>query len=125
MARSDYFKILESPFHKELMNLLNNYQGAGKPNVIVNVDNVDPRNLLPKGRSHFTYQGSLTTPPCSEIATWIVFTDAVQVSAIQAERVVKQKFGIGFRNARRHTEKLPFPYTLPFHPENHKLKFRK
>lgn len=40
--------------------------------------------LLPKNLEYYyTFQGSLTTPPCSAIAKWIVFGDPVAISAGQ------------------------------------------
>lgn len=33
--------------------------------------------------SYATYHGSLTTPPCSEIVTWIVLTTPAEMSAAQ------------------------------------------
>ena len=42
-------------------------------------------DLLPEARSFYTYQGSLTTPPCSEIVRWLVLDEAVLVSAAQIE----------------------------------------
>jgi carbonic anhydrase len=44
----------------------------------VNVD-----DLLPKNRSTYRYDGSLTTPPCSEGVKWMVFTSPIQLSANQ------------------------------------------
>ena len=44
---------------------------------------IDPTGLLPSARSFFRYQGSLTTPPCSEIVTWTVYDTPVEVSAAQ------------------------------------------
>ncbi len=33
---------------------------------------VNPLELMPEQRSYVSYSGSLTTPPCSEIVTWLV-----------------------------------------------------
>jgi carbonic anhydrase len=43
-------------------------------------------DLFPTDPSYFTYSGSLTTPPCSEIVTWIVLEQAVEASAAQIDR---------------------------------------
>jgi len=43
----------------------------------------DPRALLPRSLSVFRYQGSLTTPPCSEGVSWHVAATTVQASATQ------------------------------------------
>ncbi|MDE2975891.1 MAG: carbonic anhydrase family protein [Acidobacteriota bacterium] len=45
----------------------------------------DPRALLPEGGSHYCYPGSLTTPGCSEIVSWVVMTDSVAVSQDQVD----------------------------------------
>ncbi len=45
--------------------------------------NVNVTDLLPVGTAYYTYSGSLTTPPCSEIVTWFVMKDPVQASATQ------------------------------------------
>jgi len=41
--------------------------------------------LLPKERAFWSYSGSLTTPPCSEIVTWVVFKEPITMSAEQIE----------------------------------------
>jgi carbonic anhydrase len=42
-------------------------------------------DLLPAGRGYYTYGGSLTTPPCSEIVTWIVMKDQITASKAQID----------------------------------------
>ncbi|XP_049880947.1 carbonic anhydrase 1 [Pectinophora gossypiella] len=44
---------------------------------------LDPANLLPARMAYWTYHGSLTTPPCTESVTWIIFKDPVECSAEQ------------------------------------------
>lgn len=46
----------------------------------------NPTRLLPKSKAYFSYQGSLTTPPCSEGVTWLVMREPVQISAQQVEQ---------------------------------------
>ena len=41
---------------------------------------IDASTLLPATRGYFTYDGSLTTPPCTEGVTWFVLKTPVQVS---------------------------------------------
>ncbi len=41
---------------------------------------VDPSALLPAKRRSFRYEGSLTTPPCSEGVRWFVLEDPVEAS---------------------------------------------
>jgi carbonic anhydrase len=52
------------------------------PEQLVGV-NWDPSGLLPRKRRYFTYAGSLTTPPCSEVVRWVVFAAPIEISADQ------------------------------------------
>lgn len=40
-------------------------------------------DFLPEDREAFRYQGSLTTPPCSEVVSWTVFTAPVTATSEQ------------------------------------------
>jgi carbonic anhydrase len=42
--------------------------------------------LLPTQRGYYTFDGSLTTPPCSEHVRWFVLTSPVQASAGQVQQ---------------------------------------
>lgn len=44
---------------------------------------VNAGTLLPSGRGYYRYNGSLTTPPCSEGVTWLVMKEAVTASKAQ------------------------------------------
>jgi carbonic anhydrase len=41
---------------------------------------INPNGLLPARRGYFSYAGSLTTPPCSEVVSWMVLTDPIEVA---------------------------------------------
>lgn len=41
--------------------------------------------LLPEERRYYTYQGSLTTPPCSEIVRWLLLDTPVRLSEAQID----------------------------------------
>lgn len=59
-------------------------------------DTYNVASFFPSGKSYFTYQGSLTTPPCSEIVTWTVMETAVEASHEQ----IKKFEDIEHENAR-------------------------
>jgi len=47
---------------------------------------LDPRGLLPGELKYWTYRGSLTTPPCSEIVEWMVLKTPLEVAGQDIER---------------------------------------
>lgn len=58
--------------------------------------NFNPFGLLPKSTAaYYMYAGSLTTPACSQVVTWIVLRDHIQASHEQI-----QALEVGHENAR-------------------------
>ena len=49
----------------------------------------DIQNLLPKNRDYYRFNGSLTTPPCTEGVRWIVLKEATTLSKAQTEKFAK------------------------------------
>ena len=58
--------------------------------------------LLPRSRSFFSYEGSLTTPPCSEGVKWLILRQPIQMSSqqIEAFRDLFQEFGEHYHTNR-------------------------
>jgi carbonic anhydrase len=46
-------------------------------------DEMSPAGLLPTDRGYWTYEGSLTAPPCTEGVRWFVFKQQVEISRDQ------------------------------------------
>jgi len=46
-------------------------------------DILEIQKLFPAGTNYWTYQGSLTTPPCYQSVQWVLFKDAIDVSEEQ------------------------------------------
>jgi len=59
-------------------------------------------NLLPTESDLFVYQGSLTTPPCSEGVQWMVFVEPIQMSRqqIQSYRALYSDNGVPYHTNR-------------------------
>lgn len=58
---------------------------------------VDATALLPSEQSHYTFQGSLTTPPCSEGVLWLLMDNSITFSKQQIEAF---KHAMGHQNNR-------------------------
>ena len=68
-------------------------QGGGRRTKNVEKDHrklprsFNPYDLIPAGSSMYTYEGSLTTPPCAEIVFWNVIDTPVSVSVREFVRL--------------------------------------
>jgi carbonic anhydrase len=50
---------------------------------------IDPRGLLPARRDYYRYEGSLTTPPCSETVDWLLLADPIEAAEADIARFAK------------------------------------
>lgn len=70
------------------------------PNMLVDKNMpVDLMSFLPSDKGYYNYNGSLTTPPCSEGVDWYVFAEPVKISAQQAlefQQMVGQNTALAF-----------------------------
>lgn len=70
--------------NEALQKLLSQFNKIKEPNASIELDGgFDPASLLPNTKHYWTYEGSLTTPPCYESVKWIVFKEAIEVSEAQ------------------------------------------
>ena len=54
------------------------------------IEGFDPNALLPEGLGYSRYAGSLTTPPCSEVVSWVVMGKSITVSQEQIDAFAAQ-----------------------------------
>jgi carbonic anhydrase len=64
-----------------LRQVFANLPPSGQKEASVAGATLDPTQLLPKVRGYYTFEGSLTTPPCSEHVRWFVLKRAMQASS--------------------------------------------
>jgi carbonic anhydrase len=64
-----------------LRDLWNDVPTDKEQEVLVPNAHINAADLLPQGRGYYTFDGSLTTPPCSESVTWFVLKEPLEVSA--------------------------------------------
>jgi carbonic anhydrase len=50
---------------------------------------IDPHRLLPEQRTFYHYEGSLTTPPCSQTVDWLVLTHPIEAAEAHIARFAK------------------------------------
>jgi carbonic anhydrase len=75
----------ENPVIKELWE---NIPALGKEVKVEGVK-INPTDLLPTDRSFYRYPGSLTSPMCNEVVTWIVMKNPIELSEGQIAEYAK------------------------------------
>jgi len=69
-----------------LKPVFDDFPAKGTPEAPVAGATVNLTDFLPAQRGYYTFDGSLTTPPCSEHVRWFVLKSAVQASAHQVHQ---------------------------------------
>jgi len=59
---------------------------ASKGDHVANTTSLDPTTFLTSGGAYWTYDGSLTTPPCSPIVTWVMLKTPATATAAQVQK---------------------------------------
>lgn len=95
---------------RELASMIKPLAGRGTETQI-DIAQIDPMQLLPKDKSAWQYDGSLTTPPCAEGVAWNVFASPVELSDVQIS-VIRTLFPMNARptqplNDRSFETRLP------------------
>ena len=69
--------------HPAIESIWSAVPGPGEPSATLL--ELEPRTLLPEETGYLRYAGSLTTPPCSEVVSWVVMTQPISVSPAQID----------------------------------------
>ena len=84
-----------------LKPVFDNFPPKGKPEQSVSGATLNVEEFLPQERGYYTFDGSLTTPPCSEHVRWFVLKSAVEASPEQV-----RQFAARYSNDARPTQPL-------------------
>ena len=65
--------------------------------IVVPDEEINVKDMLPSDRRYYYFNGSLTTPPCSEGVAWLVLKEPVEISQ---EQIAAFRAAMGFANNR-------------------------
>ncbi|HEY2809248.1 MAG TPA: carbonic anhydrase family protein [Steroidobacteraceae bacterium] len=84
-----------------LKPIFDNFPARGAKEKSVAGASVDLQTFVPGKHGYYTYEGSLTTPPCSEGVRWFELKSSVEASAAQV-----QEFAVRYPHNARPTQAL-------------------
>ena len=70
----------------ELEKIWNYFPNLKEGKLFTSQQWISPKNLLPKEKEYYLFNGSLTTPPCSEGVMWMVMKNSLEISADQLQK---------------------------------------
>ncbi|XP_034357856.2 carbonic anhydrase 6 [Arvicanthis niloticus] len=117
----------ENTYYSNFISELSNVKHPGQTTTL---KNVNIRNLFPEDiRHYYTYDGSLTTPPCTENVKWFVLRDPVTLSKVQAVTIENSVMNhnneiiqSGYRKTKPLNNRVVeanFPYSPEEYPKYH------
>ena len=71
--------LLVSDPHLPMTGIWEKLKHVPKFQETITLEDVNVKELIPSTRSYWHYEGSLTTPPCSEIVQWFVFMQKISI----------------------------------------------
>ncbi len=81
--------VKQGAYNPALAGILKNSPTTAKQLYTFNNTMVNVPALLPKNQAHYSFPGSLTTPPCTEGLQWIVMQQPIEASAQQLAQFEK------------------------------------
>jgi carbonic anhydrase len=87
--------------NRALKKVFDHFPPEGQTQTPVPGVTLDPSQLLPALRGYYSFDGSLTTPPCSEQVRWLVLKQPIHASAEQIAQ-----FAARYPNNARPTQPL-------------------
>ncbi len=73
-----------------LKPIFDHFPPVGSKESVVKDQTIDAEDLLPASQGYYSFDGSLTTPPCSENVRWFVLKTPVQVSSAQIAQFARR-----------------------------------
>lgn len=95
----------------EAFTFLENYLPVDKGETKQIDANFDLNLNLPENKAYYTYEGSLTTPPCTEVVSWYVFKTPITVSLSQVKQLQKLMPLNNYRNEQPLNGRIVKRYT--------------
>ncbi len=80
-----------------LKKIIDNLPKESGKEQIIEGEQINPADLLPMKHNYYSFNGSLTTPPCAEDVQWIMMASAITASSAQISKLKKAAGGINAR----------------------------
>uniref|UniRef100_A0A8D2AQM6 Carbonic anhydrase 6 n=1 Tax=Sciurus vulgaris TaxID=55149 RepID=A0A8D2AQM6_SCIVU len=107
----------ENTYYTNFINHLANVRYTGQITTLRGLDILD---MLPRDLQHYySYEGSLTTPPCTENVHWFVLADSVKLSRSQVWKLENSL--LNYQNETLHND---YRRTQPLHHRVVEANFR-